>query len=588
MVFVLRFENPPERAGVDVQVRKETVVGRAQDCGVRVDDPRASQHHARLVPRAGQLFVEDLGSPHGTVVNGLRVARQALVPGDLLVVGRHRLRVQPQGDTPRRSEVTEELVKPVSGLLSPSLEGVGRDAFYEALGLGDDTVLDAGPDAAVHLLRKTRNFAVLYEVSRALRAAHTPRGMLGRLLDLVLEVTGGDRGFVALGAYRVQETEEVNAEEDTVPPAGAEPLQVKVEVVRTRNPARAGMPPPLSSTVARHVLTERCAVLSSNSVDDTRFSDSESLFLSETRALMAVPILLRDKVLGALVVESERLGVFSEADLDLLSVISSTVGQTLENLRLGERREATIRALKETQAHLISTREQLVRSEQLAAIGRLASGLAHEVKNHLSPFMLADMIARKYPDDAETQSAVELMLEARQHIVDLVSEVKGFARGAEAAEGQLTATDLVELCRAVARFAACDAAVKRHRLEVRRVAEPWAQVDVPRIRQVLVNLIKNAAEALDGHPEGRIDIEVDEGEGYASIEVTDNGPGVPEELGSRVFEPFFSTKGEKGLGLGLDISRKIARSHSGDLDYVSTPGVGTRFRLRLPALADVL
>ena len=519
MGFRLRFEAPPTVAGTFYLIRGETILGRSESAGVRVDDPRVSRRHARLILEEGRLVVEDLGSPNGTIVNGLRVARQELVPGDTLVLGKHRIRVETEEPSKKPIPVsTSGLVKPVSLALTPPLEGIGKKAFYQALGLGDDTLIEASPQATSGLLTKTRHFAVLHEVSHALRAAHTPRGMLGQLLDLVLEVTSGDRGFVVLAQHVLEQASDSTEDDDTLPPAGG--AGYTVEVIRTRGGDAQSERPQLSSTVARHVLTERCAVLSDDPVDDTRFAESQSLFLSQTRALMAVPILLREEVLGALVVESERIDAFVEDDLDLLTVISSTLGQTLENLRLAEKREATIRALREAQADLLATREQLIRSEQLAVIGRLASGLAHEVKNHLSPFMLADMIARKYPKDEEIQSSVEMMLEARQHIVDLVSEVKGFARGADGVGTvKRQPTDLVELATAVARFAACDAAVKRHRLSVQPDGEPWAEVDVPRIRQVLINLVKNAADALGDGPQGRIDILVDQVSDRAVIEV---------------------------------------------------------------------
>lgn len=570
--FVLRFEAPPELQGRRQPVTNPTTtVGRAEGCGLRIEDPRVSRRHARLVLEEGQLAIEDLGSPNGTVVNGLRVGRQRLQDGDLLVLGKYRLRIEGPRATPTA------VVRPVADLLPPSLEGMGKRAFYEALGVGDDTVLDMGSSA---LVTKTRQFAVLYEVSRTLRAAHAPDEMLVRALDLLLEVTGGDRAY----AMAVDsEAEDGREEDDTLPPMGSQPEGPQLLALRART-ANGGPPAPLSSTVARHVLAERCAVLSHGPTDDERFADSKSLFLSRTQSLMAVPILLREEVLGALVVEGERRELFTETDLELLTVVASTVGQTLANLRLAERREATIRALEASRARLLETRAQLVRAEQLAVVGRLASGLAHEVKNHLSPFLLADVLARRHPDDQDLQEAAEMMLEARQHILDLVSEVKGFARGAEAStELSTEPADLAQLARAVVRFASCDAGVKRHAAEARIDGEPWARVDVGRLRQVLLNLVKNAADALGETPGGRIELRVAEEGTEAVLEVWDNGPGVPDAARARLFEPFFSTKGEKGLGLGLDISRTIVRAHGGELDFESEPG-RTCFRVRIPAL----
>ena len=590
MKFELCFEAPESVAGQRISIADELIVGRAKGCGVRIQDPRVSRCHARISMTEDGVLVEDLGSPNGTVVNGLRVARQVLTEGDLIAFGQHRLRVGRVGAT-KPSHSTGELIKPVVTSFPSVLEDRGKAAFFEALGLGDVTQVDIGVSSSAQLLQKTRQFAVLHEISGTLRASHTPRGMLGRLLDSVLRITEGDRGFVVLsdspseGATTEDRGEHEAA--DTSPPLNTGSSVFHVDIYRTRESSRASEAPRVSRTVTQHVLSERCAILSHDPEIDERFAASNSLFLSRTRALMAVPILLRDEILGALVVESEKSEAFSEADLDLLTLISSTVGQTLENLRLAQKREETIKELEEAQANLLATREQLVRSEQLAVIGRLASGLAHEVKNHLSPFTLADMIARKYPDDKETQMAVEMMLEARQHIVDLVSEVKGFARGLSETRAERTeAADVAQLCEAVARFARCDAAVKRHELTVVALQDPWAELDVPRIRQVVINLVKNAADAIGSEAGGRIELRIRELDGWAFIDVEDNGPGIPADVGARIFEPFFSTKGDKGLGLGLDISSKIAEAHGGTLGFSSELGHGTTFTLQFPALPE--
>lgn len=582
-VLSLVQEAPESETGVRHRIEGETTIGSAEGCGLRIQDPRVSPRHARITLEAGELVIQDLGSPHGTIVNGLRVAQQTLRTGDLLVFGKSRLRVTAPGEGPGAPAVSREsptVTRSALELLPPSLEGVGRRAFFDALGIGDDTLLALGSPDAEALVARTRHFAVLHEVSRSLRTAHSPEEMLGRLLELVLEVSGGDRGFVVLVPDGGDD------EGDTLPPGVvAQPSETgpRVAAVRTRG-SEAKEPPRLSNTVTQHVLHGRQSILTQDTADDSRFAGSRSLFLSRTRALMAVPILLRDEVLGALVVESESQG-FGEADLELLTVISATAGQTLENLRLAERREAVIAALEASRARLIETRAQLVRSEQLAVIGRLASGLAHEVKNHLSPFALADTIARRYPQDADIQSAVEMMLEARQHILDLVNEVKGFARGAEGAGVRREPLDLLALARAVVRFAICDDGVRRHRVEVVARGEPWVEVEGPRLRQVLINLVKNAADALGADREGRIEVRISEVGSEAWVEVVDDGPGVPPRVRDHIFEPFFSTKGDQGLGLGLDISRRIARDHGGELELVPR-SQGSCFRLRLPALPE--
>jgi signal transduction histidine kinase len=543
-----------------VEVSREALVGRAEECDVHISDRRLSRRHARFFVHDGRLFIEDLGSPNGTFVNDQRIERSELSGGDVVAVGKTRFRVkEAEGVASRtRPEIHRaDLVKPISSTLLPNLEAMLAEDYFTAIGLGDQTLLDAGADKVELLSKKTRNFAILYEVSRAMQEAHDPEHLLARILDLILKVSHADRGYVAL----LDDTGEA-----------------RITTMRTGSMSSAR--PEISQTVADHVLQKRCGVICSDPRSDERFREAESLFMSETTALMAAPILVNRRLLGLIEVESShRAEKFTEDELDLLSVVCSTLGVALDNLRLAKKREETIRDLEEARERLLTTQNQLIKTEQLAAVGRLATGIAHEVKNHLSPFMLAEMIASRHPDDEEIRESADIMREAQQHILDLVNEVRTFAGGTRV-ETELKVSELVDLARGVLRFVRCDPAVRRTTIELAIEARPSARVDPRRLRQVLVNLIKNAAEASpDGGGEVRVAIR--EQADRAIIEVRDNGPGIPKENAPRIFEPFFTTKGEAGLGLGLDISRRIVREHGGELRFESDDR-GTSFFLELP------
>lgn len=445
-----------------------------------------------------------------------------------------------------------KLVKPVE--LPPSFEALLAEKLFEA-----------GPEKLDQIVRQTRNFAILHEASKRMQREHDPKEMLARVLDLILEVTSATRGYVAL----LDETGEL-----------------RVGVTRSRGPQPStpqhGIT--ISQTVSEHVLQGRCAVICSDAAEDERFQDAASLFLSDIRSLMAVPILVSDRVRGLIEVESSHMQArFTENDLDLLSVIASTVGVSLDNLELAEKREHTIRELEQAQARLLETQDRLVKSEQMAAIGRLATGIAHEVKNHLGPFMLADMIAKKYRDDQQIQDAAEMMVEAQQHILDLVNEIRNFVSGSDT-EYRLEPQDLCEVVERVIRFMHCDKVVKKADVSVVLDDDrPLVALDSKGFRQVLINLIRNAADALPDKG-GKITIRVKRHGERAFLDVADNGRGIPENVQAHIFEPFFSTKGDKGLGLGLDISKKIIEAHGGQLDFRSAPDKGTTFRIALPVL----
>ncbi len=330
--------------------------------------------------------------------------------------------------------------------------------------------------------------------------------MLARVLDLTLEVTGADRGFVA----RLDDS--------------GSPV---IAVVRSKRGGRSQAL--VSQTVSEHVIGRRCAVISSDPTADERFQDAASLMLSETRSLMAVPILVQNRVLGLIQVESSHVGEhFSEQDLDLLSMIASTAGVALDNLELAKEREETIRELEETNTRLVSAQERLVKSEQLAAIGRFAAGIAHEVRNHLGPFALAEVIARDYPGDAKINEAAEMMREAQQHILDLVNEIRAFARGEETAHERVP-HDVVELVAGVLRFMSYDRSLAGAEISLEDAGRPVVALDPRSVRQVLINLIRNAADAL---PErgGKIRIRVRSQDGFAIVDVGDNGCGIAPEV----------------------------------------------------------
>jgi hypothetical protein len=187
-----------------------------------------------------------------------------------------------------------QLVKPVETAQPPSLDSLLAEKFFEG-----------GPERLDQIIRQTRNFAVLHEVSKRMQREHDPKQMLAAVLDLVLEVTHATRGYVAL-----------------LDDQGA----LRIEVTRNRGPRPTpGQTFAISQTVKEHVVGRRCGVICRDAAADERFQSAESLFLSDVRSLMAVPIVVSDRVRGMIEVESSHLKArFSEGDLDLLTVIAST------------------------------------------------------------------------------------------------------------------------------------------------------------------------------------------------------------------------------------------------------------------------
>jgi signal transduction histidine kinase len=555
-----------ELEGTSVSVLGELVVGRSSSCDLFIPDRRMSRRHARFYREGRDLFIEDLQSHNGTFVNGKRVARMQLFRADVVRIGASQFEValtelstDPGHDT---GQPTAHLIKPVTDVTSPDLDSMLAEDYFAALGLDGDAQRPRTAAELDFLLRQTRNFAVLHEVAKALQAGLERAAMLDRVLALVRKVLRADRGFV----IRIDEQ------------GSLQPLVVQTREGSSRSPTGQVR---MSETVAEQVIRGRCGVITSDAAADERFSAAESVVLNDVRSLLAVPMLVGERVLGLIEVETTgMINGFSENDLDLMTVVASMVGAALQNLELAAQRERTIGELERAQRQLIEAQERLVRSEQMAAVGRIASGIAHEVKNHLAPLLLADMLRRQYPDDEDIQESTELMLEAQRRILSLVDEIRRFAMGTKS-EIAMGLEDMSQVAASVIRFVRCDARVRAIVLDLEAPSSVIAEFDANRIRQVLINLIRNAADAVDPAT-GHVVVRVQAAAGQAIVEVQDNGRGIAPAEAARVFEPFFTTKGEHGLGLGLDISRAIVQAHGGELAHRPAPGGGTIFRITLP------
>jgi PAS domain S-box-containing protein len=217
-------------------------------------------------------------------------------------------------------------------------------------------------------------------------------------------------------------------------------------------------------------------------------------------------------------------------------------------------------------------------SERLASIGQLAAGVAHEINTPLANIMLIAESIRRRSTDPWTQGRVGSVLQQTEFAAKIVRGLLDFARRPEAQVGEV---ELSELVRDAVGFLKGKQSVD---VDVEVVVPPervLVRADREQIRQVVMNLLNNAYDALDGH--GRLVVDVQASPEWAHIRVTDNGPGMPPEVVSHLFEPFFTTKPEgKGTGLGLAICHGIVESHGGSIEVETEPGHGTTFDVRLP------
>jgi len=238
-------------------------------------------------------------------------------------------------------------------------------------------------------------------------------------------------------------------------------------------------------------------------------------------------------------------------------------------------------ALQAANAELNQVQDQLLRSERLAAIGQLAAGVSHEIDNPVGIILgYAELLLEDLPEDDPRREDVLAIIDECRRCRRITGGLLGLAR---TAPEERIAIDLPGLVDNV--FVSLRPQKLFRGIELQLQAEPGLPNipgDIDRLRQVLVNLLLNAGQALDGR--GRIVVSLFSREQEICLRVSDNGPGVPPELRERIFEPFVSSKPkEQGTGLGLPLCRKLVEDHGGRLDLEESTS-GASFLLVFPLL----
>jgi signal transduction histidine kinase len=225
--------------------------------------------------------------------------------------------------------------------------------------------------------------------------------------------------------------------------------------------------------------------------------------------------------------------------------------------------------------------ERLLVSERCALLGQATGRIAHEMANQLNVLPLIELIEDEYSDDQQLQQLAEVARKTHERLSELINEVKAFMRF-ETLAIELKPLPLAESIHELKSFLRFNTDIPERRFEVVIRSRPVALANKLKLHQVLVNLIRNASDAIGDNPEGCIRLTLSEEDGQAVIAVEDNGCGIPAGDLDRIWEPFFSTKGDAGNGMGLDIARRLVEAHAGTIQCRSEPGRGTVFTICLP------
>jgi len=538
----------------------EAVVGVGRDSSniLRVSDTEVSRRHAEFRQTPDGYRVVDVGSANGTFVNNQAVKDVLLQPGDHVQVGQTTL-VYSAG----RSDTVPvaDLAERISMISKHDLE-LGS-AIVKTIGEAEGSRILAKPDhtAGPWLKNALANLSVMYEAIQAVSHILDVNQLLERIMELILRSIPADRGFIMLR----------NSDTGQFEPQAARwregIAQDKFEVSRT---------------VMDYVLTEKQGILVSDAAQDERFSAGQSIMRFGIREVICVPMKGRHETLGVMYLDTRS------TPRELVEQGHVTGGKLNEDhlaLAIAIGHQAAL-AVEETRYH-----QALVQAERLAAIGQTIAALSHHIKNILQGLRSgSDILRMGLTDKNETflHQGWKMIEKNQARIYEMVMDMLSFSKEREPAVEE---TDLNALVRDVVEMLSGRANELGAKLEARvEPTLPRVQIDPEGIHRALLNIVGNALDAVEGRPNPTVAIAtlLESDSAWVRILIVDNGCGIPAEKLPDLFKPFVSTKGSRGTGLGLAVSRKILREHGGDITAQSQPGKQTKFILRLPAKSPLV
>ncbi len=314
-------------------------------------------------------------------------------------------------------------------------------------------------------------------------------------------------------------------------------------------------------------------------VTEIAFPFPQRLASGGLRAMVAAPLQIESQVFGVLIAARRAPSSFSSSDCEFLRQLSEHVALAAHQAQLHD-------ALKAAYDDLRNTQQAVMQQERLRVLGQMSSGIAHDINNAISPIMLyADSLLEKEPGLSDrARQSLRTIQQAVSDVAETVTRMREFYRQRESQTEMLpvqlntVALQLRELTRA--RWQTIpqqQGIVIDLQLDLTDRLQPALGIE-SEVREALINLVFNAVDAMPNG--GRLVIRTLMGsEGRVCIEVADSGVGMDDETRRRCLEPFFTTKGERGTGLGLAMVYGVMQRHGGDVEVESAPGAGTTMRL---------
>jgi two-component system sensor histidine kinase HydH len=393
---------------------------------------------------------------------------------------------------------------------------------------------------------------------------------IDEILKLVLEGVTKNIGFDRARLYLVNEKRHV--------------LECKMAVGVDEGKIKGITLPldPEDSVVARSIFEKQPFIIPDASQDPRVNPILKEKF--NLHSLVVIPLLTKGKPLGAIAADHVEPGknITSEI-LESAMTFAQQAGLAIHNALMYQELKAFSQQMEEkiqkTTADLRKTEAQLIRSEKLAALGQLAAGIAHEIRNPLTSINILIHSLRQNISSGESRSEDFKVIEEEIHRINEI--VDQFLRFAKPAPPHLERTEVTSIFEEILQLLRPQMEKLRISVEKDFRPVPLITIDNEQMKQVILNLLMNSIQAMPEGGQFRLEGEVSKDGQWVELSIRDSGVGIPPEDMDKLFDPFFSTK-EGGIGLGLSIAHRIIDQHHGKIEVTSNPNEGTIFTVYLP------
>ncbi len=506
--------------------REKVTIGRNPQNDIVLTDSTISRFHAEIIKRDDSYYIHDLESAHGSYVNDVRVEDELPInQDDIIRMGETEIVFKldvPAGVSPAEEPISTQPPK------APPSDRLGESIAFT---MSIDTKESKGLEG--------KHLEMVSKIADATMSVFDLEELLGKLMGMLFEVFKPDRGVIFMRDENSGELE----------PRITRPHTDEVKV---------------SSTVINESVEKRMSLLIADTSAEQLLKGAQSIVAQSILSAICAPLVRKEKVLGVIYLDAQSRHItYKKEDLALLNIIAAEAAISIENAIL----------VKEK-----------VKAERLAAIGVAIAGISHYVKNIIAGIVGSEALideGLKTDNYDMIREIWPIQKRSTKRISTLVQEMLSYSKEREP---DWEPGDINSLVREVYE----DQLPRAQKADVALILEldeeiPTSEFDHKAVHDTILNIVGNAIEACSEHGSSRVTLRTFQPDNDTiAIEIMDNGPGIPKEIQSKIFEPFFSTKGSKGTGLGLAVARKSILEHGGRLDLESSAGEGTTFTIRLP------